>query len=223
MKGSRNRGESLSQMNKRVDFSLGASSSASGDYAGDVYEDRARMRIPIEVQEASAERERSAQRHSQERGQVRESSDFGRSTSREERFAPGNLARRSTDSGSRWRNGNSVHRNRFFGRGGNFRPGTGEEQLLESGQMEDIPENPSAAGSGLQSQAPSNERLDARTGMVSPAAWRMNTNEGNLRPEEARGGVTFAGGALQDGTNAPAGHRPMGRSQTEDFEMRRFR
>lgn len=211
---SRPRGESLSAMNKRVDFSLGANSMISGDIAGDVYEDRSRPRVPIEVTEASASRDRAASRASQE-SKLRPSQDIGRSTSREgPTFVPGNLARRSTDSGGRWRGG-SVHRNRFFGRG---RPGTSDEQgLMESG-MADIPENPSTAGSGVpsgaNSQARSNERLDPRSGMVSPAAWRLNTNESNLHPSHLQ-----ASGGLG---SAPEGHRLPGRSQTEDFEMRRL-
>ncbi|TKA82595.1 hypothetical protein B0A55_01395 [Friedmanniomyces simplex] len=215
LKGSRTRGESLSAMNRRVDFSLGASSSASGDYAGDVYEDRSRPRIPIEVIEASESRER--ERTSQERA----SREMAHSTSRETHLQPGNLARRSTDTGSRLRGGNSVHRNRFFGRG--VRPGTSDEQgLMESGIMADIPENPSTAGSGAESQDRSNQRIDPRSGMISPAAWRLHTNESNIhppRPQPATGGS----GLGEVDLNVPAGHRPVGRSQTEDFEMRRFR
>ncbi|KAK5722654.1 hypothetical protein LTR15_005886 [Elasticomyces elasticus] len=134
MRGSRTRGESLSAMNRRVDFSLGASSSASGDYAGDVYEDRKRVRIPTEIMEASESRAR--ERTSQERTSL----EMAHSTSRESAFQPGNLARRATETSSR--------RNRFFGKA---RPGTSDEQvLMESGVMAGIPENPSTAGSDAQ-------------------------------------------------------------------------
>ncbi|KAK4545686.1 hypothetical protein LTR36_002640 [Oleoguttula mirabilis] len=209
LKGSRARGESLSAMNRRVDFSLGASATASGDLAGDVYEDRARFRVPIEVQEASHSRERA--RASHEESRLRRSHDSGRSSSREAHFMPGNLARRSTTD-SAWRSGNSVHRNRFFGRN---RPNTGDAETgLMEGGMDDIPEIPSTAGSvGANSQLRGNEPLDPRSGMISPAAWRLNTNESNLHPPPA-------GGALDA---VPEGHRMPARSQTEDFEMRRLR
>jgi hypothetical protein len=91
--------------------------------------------------------------------------------------------------------------------------------------MADIPENPSTAGSGAQSQAPStgvsqgrsNERLDPRSGMISPAAWRLNTDESNLHPP------VVSGGLQERDLNVEPGVRGLGRSQTEDFEMRRFR
>ena len=216
MKGGRARQESLSQMNKRVDFSLGAKRMALNDDSGDVYEDRSRPRVPIEVVEASRSRERETEalRKSVEKN-LRESHETGRSTSREEHFIPGNLNRRSTDSGSRWRN-NQTHRNRFFGR----RPGTGDEQgLMETG-MADIPENPSTAGSGAPSQPQSSERIDASSDMIGPRAWKTTTNESNVHPPQIQGSS-----ALHEVTNmpiAPEGHRLIGRSQTEAFEMRRM-
>ncbi|KAK0917303.1 hypothetical protein LTR57_012576 [Friedmanniomyces endolithicus] len=215
LKGTRARGESLSAMNRRVDFSLGASSSASGDYAGDVYEDRSRPRIPIEVIEASESRSRERTSHE------RTSREIAHTTSRESHLQPGNLARRSTDTGSRLRGGNSVHRNRFFGRG--VRPGMGDEQgLMESGGMADIPEVPSTAGSAADSLDRSNQRMDPRSGMISTAAWRLHSNESNIHPTRSQPSTTSSG--LSEGEmGAPAEHRPMGRSRTEDFEMRRYR
>ncbi|KAK1091624.1 hypothetical protein LTR48_005925 [Friedmanniomyces endolithicus] len=215
LKGTRARGESLSAMNRRVDFSLGASSSASGDYAGDVYEDRSRPRIPIEVIEASESRSRERTSHE------RTSREIAHTTSRESHLQPGNLARRSTDTGSRLRGGNSVHRNRFFGRG--VRPGTGDEQgLMESGGMADIPENPSATGSVVDGVGRSNSRMDPRSGMISAAAWRLHSNESNIHPTRSQPS-TVSSGLSEGEMGAPAGHRPMGRSRTEDFEMRRYR
>lgn len=210
--GGRPRGESVSQMARRVDFSLGAKSAARGNMAGDVYEDRSRSRVPIEVQEASRSREREREtselRASLERS-LRDSQEAARTTSRDDRLGPGNLNRRSTDSGSRWRNG-PVHRNRFFGR---TTRGNDEQVLMENG-MADIPEDPSG------SQFPSNERLDPRTGMISPQAYRTTTDEGNMHPPQiqpGRGSYDIANMSIR-----PEGHRPVGRSQTEDFEMRRM-
>jgi small-conductance mechanosensitive channel len=211
LRGSRTRGESLSAMNKRVDFSLGAKSSAADDMSGDVFEGRERSRVPIEVTEASRSREREAELRRSLEQSLRESHDTGRSTSAEHRFAPGGLNRRSTEG---YRTG-TIHRNRFFGRS---RPGTDEHGLMESG-MADIPENPS--GSGAMSEVPNPDRLDPRSGMVSPRAWRTNTNESNIHPPH----VQFRGVSPDIGEipiPPPLGHRPVGRSQTEDFEMRRY-
>jgi small-conductance mechanosensitive channel len=211
LRGSRTRGESLSAMNKRVDFSLGAKSSAADDMSGDVFEGRERSRVPIEVTEASRSREREAKLRRSLEKSLRESQDTGRSTSAEHRFASGGLNRRSTEG---YRTG-TIHRNRFFGCS---RPGTDEHGLMESG-MADIPENPS--GSGATSEVPNPDRLDPRSGMVSPRAWRTNTNESNIHPPH----VQFRGVSADVGEipiPPPLGHRPVGRSQTEDFEMRRY-
>lgn len=211
MRGSNNargRNDSLSQMNRRVDFSLGASAMASGDMTGDVYDDRQKPRLPINITSPSPARGGS--------------NDLGRSTSNDA-VSPGGggLARRSTaDSGnSRFgRHGNSNHRNRFFGRS---RPGTGndEQGLMESG-MADIPENPSTSGSqealGQQrreAEASGAGRLDPRSGMVSPAAWRTTTNESNLHPPPAVGPVREMAPQLPPQPG-------LGRSQTEDFGSR---
>ena len=205
MKGSRARGESLSAMNKRVDFSLGAKSSAVDDMSGDVFEDRDRPRIPIEVTEASRSREREQKlRKSLERS-LRQSVETGRSTSTDHRFAPGGINRRSTDG---YRSGSAVHRNRFFGR----RPGTDEHGLMENG-MADIPEVPSRSGTMPMSQGSQIDHIDPRSGMVSPRAWRTHTNESNVHPPHQ---VHFSD------IPASTAARPVSRSQTEDFEMRRF-
>lgn len=224
LKGNRPRGESLAAMNKRVDFSLGARAAAADDSTDDVFEDRSRSRIPINISEASRERERSEElRRSVERAVSHDKHGLGHTTSRDEYLGPGHLNRRSTDSGSRWRT--STHRNRFLGRGG--RPSTGEEHLMESG-MADIPENPTHP-STADSQAYTAEHLDPRTGTVSPAAWRTTTNESNVHPGPAPPQVGGSGsGAFHDAQNidlAPEGHRRLGtgRSQTEDFEMRRWK
>ncbi|KAF7195604.1 Mechanosensitive ion channel protein Msy1 [Pseudocercospora fuligena] len=212
MKGSRARAESLAQMNKRVDFSLGMKSyAAMGDMAGDVYEDRNREIPRMQIVEASQERERS--RASQER--ARASAETARTSGRDN-FVPGGLARRSTD--SRWRSSNSVHRNRFFGRNG----GDGADDLAEKGiSMADIPEE------SKQHTPNAGQRLDPRTGMVSPAAWRLNTNESNIHPPNTDAPQlprqVSGSGDLGDVPHVPEGHRFIGRSQTEDFGARHHR
>lgn len=186
----RPRGESLAAMGRRVDFSLGMKDISSGDMTGDVYEDRgsqSRSRVPIKVTSPS--------RHSQDRS--RASRETARSTSvADYAQQPGRLNRINTDgSAARQR---SNHRNRFFGRG--LRSNENEAELMESG-MADIPE------------AESGDRLDPRSGLISPAAMRMS--EENLPPH--------ASGALLQEERAPEGFRLPARSQTDGFEMRRLR
>lgn len=244
----RPRNESLSQMSRRVDFSLGSKGSASGDQAGDVYQTRNKSRIPFEIREASrsrdrADREVEALRQSLERSSTnnKTSHDLGRSTSRDNHFfgAPSvshQLSRRSTDgvgTGARW-GSSSVHRNRFFSRGGHNTTQRAasladEQSNLENGNsigMADIPENPSRPGtsSGLAaspSAAPA--PLDPRSGLVSPRAWRTTTNESNIGPPQIRraegtaldGGVQLGVPQAQSAqTFAPAS---VGRSQTGAF------
>ncbi|KAI6906783.1 hypothetical protein KC348_g14506 [Hortaea werneckii] len=196
--------ESLSSMNKRLDFSLGMRSMAAYDDVGDVYDDRSRNRVPISVTEASRSRERASQESA-----ARNSHDLARTTSRDSHLAPGNLARRSTE--SRWRHGNgSVHRNRFFSRS---RPETADEAgMMENGHMAGIPENPSAGGSGAAGRS-SPGRLDPRSGMVSPAAWRLNTDESNIHPPSDH---MSASGAL----GAPEGHSLPRKAATDNFELK---
>lgn len=180
---------SAAALTRRVDFSLGMSSlTSSGDlFAGDVYEDRARDRIPARISEVSRDRrERAAARSSAEQ-QQRRSEDVARATSRD--FgASGGLARRSTESGTsalggRWRKGSvasqntigtttTTHRNRFFGRA----PASGGEDAaywrnLESGvAMEDIPEGATPPSAPTPVARLPQPPIDPRTGTVSSSA-----------------------------------------------------
>lgn len=207
LKSTRPRGESLSAMNRRVDFSLGMGRFASGDLAGDVYADRERGRIPIEVSEASRSRDA---RRSLER--ERASQEIGRSTSRDVGLAPGGLARRSTEGSSRWARGASVHRNRFFGRP--LDP-TDEQQLMEQGNMHmaGIPENPATARPSPT--ATMDDPIDPRTGMVDSRAWRSSISM--PRPAAAVGS-----GALPDGAVGAPLAPTYSYTSREDFEMRRL-
>lgn len=174
----RPRGESLSQMSKRVDFSLGMSDISSLDPHGDVYEDRARPRVPTAVTSPS--------RSPQDRGR---SLDIGRTTSADtDDPRPLPLHRVGTDSSA----ARSNHRNRFF------RRARGDSlSMVESG-MAGIPED---------------ERLDPRTGLVSPAAVRTRTREDG-QPE--------ASGASALEATREAGAEPPRRARTEGLEMRRL-
>lgn len=225
--GPRARGESISQMNRRVDFSLGMRNLASSDLHGDVYESRSRERMPIEITQASRERERVAELDELNARRSHETANNNaRSTSRD--FAPkisGGLLRRSTES-SRTQPRHPMHHNRFLGVG--RRSDAGDEQhMMESG-MADIPEEgrgrsggasggATGAGGAGSPSANSNERLDPRSGLISPAAWRLHTNESNIKPPPS-----MAGGDGPADFHGGGGHTPLARSQTENYEMRRF-
>ena len=208
--GGRPRKESLAAMGRRVDFSLGMSAQASSDMAGDVFEERSRPRIPISVLSPSPA---DGERRSGDSRPGRRSSDVGRTTS---------LARRSTESESHnSRTSQSVHRNRFFNRNrGNTLQD--EQAAMESG-MADIPENPNtganntgANNTGANNTPGSTGRLDPRTGLVSPAAWRLQSDESNVRRPSQEA-------TRHESSVHPEGYRGISRSATEDFEMRRLR
>lgn len=202
--GGRSRKESLSAMNRRVDFSLGMSGVASDNMSGDVFEDRERIRIPISVSSPSPDNRRSSN-DSGSKG--RPSHDAGRTTS---------LARRSTDNESDGSKGSkSVHRNRFFNRRrGNTLQ---DEQVLMENGMADIPEDPNTGTNNTPGG--SGTRLDPRTGLVSSAAYRTTTNESNVRrPSQEADTIQ-----TRHESGAPEGYRMPSKSATQDFEMRRLR
>jgi small-conductance mechanosensitive channel len=180
---SRNRGESISQMGKRVDFSLGMSAISSGADFGDVYEDR-KPKLPPQIVTTSPPP-----------GPGRGSRDSGRPSQDAE-----SLARTSSrDSMGRVVSGtsNRTHRNRFFPRG-RSKLGTADEGTnlddLEAGTREftvsDMPDIPEASGASSGNWGEETEkavevgrkragtvdagvgsgRVDPRTGIVSPQA-----------------------------------------------------
>lgn len=178
----RPRGESLAAMGRRVDFSLGMQGATSGDMSGDVYQptDAERNRAIFNANVGSASRERDGSSQARGSTERRQSNDTGRSTS-VSAPGPGFLQRIATDSSMARERSN--HRNRFFGRN------RAEEDIMESG-MATVPE----AREG---------RIDPRSGHVSPAAWRANSDDARL---------PSASGAIP----GPS------RSQTENFELRKF-
>ncbi len=188
---SQSKGESLEAMGRRLDFSLGMKDISSGDLTGDVYEDRERSKSRVAYYPPSPSRERN--RTSQDRS--RASDDAASATGRAPTFGPGRLARVNTDESSRLRG--SVHRNRFFGR---HRAPEDAAGRMEAG-MADIPET---ARSGSQ------EHLDPRSGVVSPAAVRMSV-EDERRPES----VSAVSDSIR-GRRTPPGTR------ADDYEMRRI-
>ena len=143
----RSRGESVSAMAKRVDFSLGMSGVSSGDMLSDVYQERIRTRVPDAVREAE---ERDRQRRISEADEKDESRATGRSTSKDEtqnqaQASGGLRARSSQDAETRpSMSSDTTHRNRFlgrFGRGPRSRDGppgssNGQEDMMEQGRLD---------------------------------------------------------------------------------------
>jgi small-conductance mechanosensitive channel len=188
--GTRLRGESLAQMSRRLDFSLGMKDISAADMPGDVYRDRSRPRLPPSLVTSP---ERSQDRRSQDLRSPSQDPIVGRSSSVFNRHA---LTRVKTDSsmaGSR-----KDHRNRFFGR---HPRALEEEELIEAGTVK-IPED----GSDPNTM----RRLDPRSGVVSPAAWKQRTNESEMETVSLESGDGFGGGPERS------------RVATEELEMKRL-
>lgn len=156
-RATRTRGESMSAMAKRVDFSLGMRDVSSGDPMSDVYETRTKPRIPESSK--SPTRRRDQNRISEE---MDDNSRLGHTTSRETETN----SRYSSDSQNRLRSSNSaIHRNRFFSRNRGVSRDGADQDLMEQG-MADIPE-----------VGESSRHIDSRSGLVSPqAVLRASTN-----------------------------------------------
>jgi small-conductance mechanosensitive channel len=147
------------------------------------------------LQKATIGRVTSPSRHSAER---RSSNDMARSTSIASRPSQqGNRLQRVNTDSSQIRE-RSIHRNRFFGRN--------RSRQDEETAMADIPES-------TYDSSDSREKLDPRTGLISNRGMRTSAEE-SRRPAESSG-------ALPRGSNDETFHAPT-RSQTENFEMRRF-
>jgi len=188
--GTRPRGESLAQMSRRLDFSLGMKDISAADMPGDVYRDRSRPRLPSSLVTSP---ELSQDRRSQDLRSPSQDPSVGRSSSV---FRRQGFTRVGTDSSmARTR---KDHRNRFFGR---YPRALEEEELIEAG-MVDIPED--------GSEPSTMKRLDPRSGVVSPAAWKQMTNESEMETMSLESDDGFGGWK-----------RPS-KVATEDLEMRRL-
>jgi small-conductance mechanosensitive channel len=173
---SRARGESISQMGKRVDFSLGMSSISSGADMGDVY-DKPKPRIPtVTTTSPSRPPNRSSS------FDINDGGSLGKTNSRDS-----NLGRVISEASS-----NRTHRNRFFSRNRSklsaADDGTNLEDL-EAGVMPGIPEASGAnsasgrsrRGTETDIERTTGGRIDPRTGLVSPqAVARDSVLEGQL-------------------------------------------
>jgi len=181
----RQRGESIAAMGRRVDFSLGMGSMGLNDPSGDVLDDR-----ETEARNrATVVRVTSPSRHSQERAPetgARASLDSGRSTS---------IQRVGTNASLQARE--RTHRNRFFSRNRH-----GDE---ETG-MADIPE--------VEHDSPKNNKLDPRSGIISPQAMRRSADDT---------GIPRSSGALPTTADSDRTFAHPSRAQTDNIEMRRMR
>ncbi|KAL8668970.1 MAG: hypothetical protein Q9168_006425 [Polycauliona sp. 1 TL-2023] len=201
-RGGRQRGESISAMAKRVDFSLGMKDvSSSGDMMGDLYENVSPRRVPGARRDSASQARDMIVEEDEE--QLKKAENEGRSTSRtsHEGASRFKLHRSSTtESGSRVKRSlSAIHRNRFFPRHGR-RNSRGEyEDLMEQG-MADIPESRGSSG-----------HMDPRSGQISSQAVRTTTEEDVSR------------GRLPGSTAQVPTFSGPSRSQTENFEMRNMK
>ncbi len=155
---SRARGESISSMSKRVDFSLGMKDVSSGDIMGDLYENTTQQRAPPKLSRTSP----SESRDNPDRTAEEDEGNLGRSNSNRS-----GLRRRSTDSQSKLRpTGSVVHRNRFFSRRGRKNSKDSEIQDLMEQGMADIPESTELTA-----------HIDP-SGFIGSQAVRINTESG---------------------------------------------
>lgn len=203
----RGRGESVSAMSRRVDFSLGMKDVSSADMAGDVYDDSPNRHGP-DVTRSYVARTASLRPRAVAEEDKRSDTSLGRTTSHEDNGrSQFGLHRSNTGSGSQLSAVKSIHRNRFFGRRGRgeSRSDDGVRQDLMEQGMADIPER------GEYSQSTSGH-LDPRTGIVSPQAFKLDS-----RTSDGAGPERMSTWGSQS-TARP----PPQMNRTEDFEMRRL-
>ena len=211
---SRPRGESISAMSKRVDFSLGMKDVSSADIMADLGDDRSPARVPRN-RANSASRSREARQRIIEEDEAERREDeqtIRRAESRSSR-SPFGIRRTSTEKSVAKRGNSLVHRNRFFSRGKKRHDGEEEEDLMEQG-MADIPE---AAGP--------NDRINPRSGIVSPQAVRPSTDtrSSNTMAEKVVPTTSTSGGLPSFEDRMRLQHPALGEgpgTQVEDFEMR---
>lgn len=157
----RGRTESLSQMDKRVDFSLGMRNVSAGDFP-DLYEDRAQSRVTETIREANREEaeRRIEEEEIDENGQAVKASGHSRSRDLSQPHQSshmGGILRRSTTRSMGHHNSTSsqeTHRNRFFPRIGRH-----------PDPSFDLPRADVEQG-----------RIDPRSSMISDQAQRVDSN-----------------------------------------------
>jgi hypothetical protein len=176
---SRNRGESISQMGKRVDFSLGMSGNTSGADFGDVY-DRPKPKIPLPTITATSPPPGP--------GSMRASLSRD---SRQSEESENQLSKISSNESRR------THRNRFFSRGrGISKLGSAEEGTrlndLEAGTRDfgrdDMPDIPEASGANTAEHSAATPTSKGWGEKVEGEVMQAGSNRGPLgyTPEVSR-------------------------------------
>ncbi len=141
--------EPVSDMSKRLEFSLGTKGIEAGDIIS-AFNDREPLHVPKPSRSPAKVRENN------------DSSGFVACTTSHE--ASSHLGRGSTESQMRFRHTQSVHRNRFFGKEKAMtREGVEVADMMEQG-MAGIPENDLGMA-----------HMDPRSGTISPRAVRDDT------------------------------------------------
>jgi small-conductance mechanosensitive channel len=202
----RGRGESISSMAKRVDFSLGMKNIAAGDGLGDVFDDKNSRQYRNVIRETNRIDEERRTSESQTRASMDRSGE-GRSSSRRDRAGSvvgphqhaisGGLLRRATEQTQPHRGSTSsmgTHRNRFLDRLGRGVHSSERTRDVEEGVTPFPGLAPSSSG-GV---------IDPRSGTTSTEAVRMQS-DASLQPDPAYGAPLVPSA-----------------SQARDFEMRRF-
>lgn len=196
---SRQRGESISAMSKRVDFSLGMKDVSSADIMASLGDERSPTRIP-NFGTGSASRSREARQRIVEEDEADRHEDDAAIRRAESRTgngrSPFGIRRTLTDKSNLKRGNSVIHRNRFFSRGKKKADEEEEEDLMEQG-MADIPE-----AAGLS------DRIHTRTGYVSPQAVRPSSDS------------RYSNTAGPTGQSFEKHMRLQHPRQTEDFELR---
>jgi len=197
--GRRGRAESLSQIAKRVDFSLGMKDIQSGDTMSDVYEDRERPKYTDIIRESNRLDEERRLSEIDEEGVAHttgRSSSRGHSAEGDPTMAHGILRRSTTQSlGGHHHRGSvgsgETHRNRFM------------PSFRRSGRSVEVPRD-SLAEEGR------NGPIDPRSGRISSQAVRMDSAS-TQQPGSIRN--------ISSIQAEPPQLAPV-TSETRDFEMR---
>jgi small-conductance mechanosensitive channel len=178
----RNRSESVSQMSKRVDFSLGMRDVATGGSTlDDVYEER-KHKIPDIMTTIRESNRAEEDRRIEEAAERQASRASGRSTSREHQRDPSNhmsggIMRRSTTQSFGGHRGSvssqATHRNRFLDRFNR----NGRSIDMPRDSLQEVEEG-RASGSMDQRSG----LIDSRSGFVGSQAVRMSTEPDRPEP-----------------------------------------
>lgn len=197
----RSRGESISAMSKRVDFSLGMKDVSSANIMGDLDDHR-----QTEARFGSSLRSRNAvARIAEDEDEDREAGALKRADSRSSGSRFG-MRRSGTGDSTTKRSNSFMHRNRFFSKSKKRDNGSEEEDLMEQGMADMTETEPSG-------------RIGARSGMVSEHPVKPSVESGFSVRRPGTGPAPPASGrthpSFQERMQLPYADR----SQPQDLEM----